>query len=113
MGIVYDKYPLYNLIFNLLLDTLPRLRKFPKDQRYLLAQRIENLQLDLLEKSQEAILFPSNRVALVKDINCKLDVLRSLYRLAYYFRFISAKGYGAVIDQIEKIGLTAGGWIKK
>jgi len=76
-----NNYPLYVKW----LDTIPwimaRTERFPKNLRFSLAQKIDNICLDILELIVQAIYSKEKRV-LLTTINTKLDVLRALIQLA-------------------------------
>ena len=55
--------------FCFILFIIPILRKFPKDQRYLIAQEIEKKSLALLENYQKAIYFPKTRAQILTENN--------------------------------------------
>ena len=68
------------------MDTVPwimaRTERFPKNLRYSLAQKIDNICLEILELIVHTIYSQSKREPLLK-INLKLDVLRSLIQMAF------------------------------
>jgi hypothetical protein len=98
-------------IYDLLLWMLPKLAKFPKDQRYLLGQRIENGLLDILEILIEAS-FTKEKTGLLRRANLNLEKLRFLMRLGKDMHYINLAAYEYQAKAVNEIGKMLGGWIK-
>lgn len=107
-----NNYPLIEKTYSFILFIIPILRKFPKDQRYLIAQEIEKKSLMLLENYQKAIYFPKNRAQILTENNFILETLRTLWRLAKDLGYVNFRKFGLVVEQIEVIGKMTGGWLK-
>ncbi|NLA08279.1 MAG: diversity-generating retroelement protein Avd [Parcubacteria group bacterium] len=90
----------------------PVVNKFPKSQRFVLGQQIEN---ELLEIIKDIILANSerNKTEILKRINIRLDTLRTLIRLAKDLRFLSIKQYGDAAVKMNEIGKLLNGWMKR
>lgn len=99
-------------VYDLLLWMLPKLAKFPKNERYLLGQRIENTLLDILEILIEAG-FTKEKLNLLRRANLKLEKLRFLVRLAKDMHYISIKPYEYHARAVNEIGKMIGGWIRQ
>lgn len=84
--------PVVEKHYQLILWMLPKIANFPKDQRFLLADRIEQILLDILEMLIEAVYSKHKRDTLIK-VNLKLDVLRFMMRIAEDMKYISVQGY--------------------
>ncbi len=92
---------------------LPKLGKFPRDQRFLLADRIERNLLDILELLIEAFYAPERRSKLLYEANIKLDVLRYLSRISCDNRYFDIKSHNYFCLKIDEIGNMVGGWKKQ
>lgn len=103
--------PVVEKHYKLILWMLPKMAKFPKDQRFLLADRIERILLDILEMLIEAVYSKHKREILIK-VNLKLDVLRFLMRITKDMKYISLQGYDFFCRTILEIGKMVGGWLK-
>ena len=84
---------------------------FPKDQRFLLTDRIERLLLDILELLIEAIYSKNKREILIK-VNLKLDILRFMMRIAKDMKYVNINGYDFFCQSSIEIGRMVGGWLK-
>ncbi len=84
---------------------------FPKDQRFLLADRIEKILLDILEMLIEATYSGEKRNILIR-VNLKLDCLRFMMRIAKDMKYVSLKGYDYFCQMTLEIGRMVGGWLK-
>jgi len=98
-------------VYDLLLWILPKLAKFPKDQRYILGQRIENGLLDILEILIEAS-FTKEKLSLLRKANLNLEKFRFLARLSKDMRYINLNAYEYQAKLVNEIGKMLGGWIK-
>jgi len=99
-------------VYDLLLWMLPKLAKFPKNERYLLGQRIENMLLDILEILIEAS-FTKEKLSLLRRANLNLEKLRFLVRLAKDVHYINIKTYEYQAKAVNEIGKMIGGWIRQ
>ena len=88
---------------------MPKIANFPKDQRFLLADRIEKLLLDILELLIEAV-YTRERKAILARVNLKLDCLRFMVRLAKDMKYINLKAYDFFCQSAIEVGKMAGGW---
>lgn len=106
-----DRILLVTKTYDLILWILPKLGKFPKEQRFLLAERIENSLLDILELLIEAS-FSKEKLEILRKINLRLEKLRFLVRISKDMRFINVNSYEFSSRSINEIGKMIGGWIK-
>jgi len=96
--------------YDLTLWMLPKLAKFPRDQRFLLGDRIENMLLDILEDLIDAT-YTKEKVNILKKANLRLEKLRFLVRLSSDMRFINLTSYEFAGRGIDEVGRMVGGWI--
>ncbi|MBN2453595.1 MAG: diversity-generating retroelement protein Avd [Candidatus Omnitrophica bacterium] len=103
--------PVVEKHYQLILWMLPKIANFPKDQRFLLADRIERVLLDILEMLIEAVYSKNKREILIK-VNLKLDILRFMMRIAKDMRYVNLKGYDFFCQSTIEVGRMVGGWLK-
>ena len=103
--------PVVEKQYQLILWMLPKMAKFPKDQRFLLADRIERLLLDILEMLIAAV-YTKRRSSLLMKVNMKLNVLRYLMRIACDMHYVNMNGYEYFSNSALEIGQMTGGWLK-
>jgi four helix bundle protein len=108
---MYKNLAIFEKTYDLILWIYPTVNKFPKSQRFVLGQHIENTTLELLEGIIEAN-NERNKAFYLKKLSLKLDKLRILIRLSKDFKFISIRQYEFVSGHINEIGKMLGGWIK-
>ena len=106
------------IIYTRMLEALQwifvKVNTFPKKQRFVLGQQIETSALVCLrliiqannEKHAEKV-----RIKL-EDLNTELEVLRSLLRIGFEMKFLSAKSLGYITKKIDEVGKMTGSWIK-
>ena len=103
--------PVVEKHYQLILWMLPKIANFPKDQRFLLADRIEKILLDILELLIEAVYSKNKREILIK-VNLKLDLLRFMMRITKDAKYINLKSYDFFCQSTIEIGRMVGGWLK-
>jgi hypothetical protein len=91
---------------------LPITEKFPKRVRFTLADRIDNLALDLVEELVDAQ-YTHHKQAILKRINLRLEKLRVLLRISCEQHHLSHQSYDYAIRSINEAGKMLGGWIKQ
>lgn len=85
--------------------------KFPKSQRFVLGQRIENSVLELLRLVIKANAAREKK-PILKEFSVELDQFRILMRLSKDLKFMSIGQYEYVSKLINETGRMLGGWIK-
>ena len=103
--------PVVEKHYRLILWMLPKIANFPKDQRFLLADRIERILLDILEMLIEAVYSKNKREILIK-VNLKLDLLRFMMRIAKDMKYVNISAYDFFCQSSIEIGKMVGGWLK-
>lgn len=90
---------------------LPASEKFPKAQRFGVAQRLTAAALDF----QEA-LFEANsrrgeeRIGYLQSADAHLNKVRLYLRLAYQWHWLTGGQYEHISKMVEEIGRLLGGW---
>ncbi len=105
---------IFQKTYDLTLWTYPMVNKFPKNQRFVLGQRIENLLILILRKIIQANKERGEaRAENTKQISDILDELFVMVRLAKDLRFVSIAKYGIFSEKANEIGKLLYGWQKK
>lgn len=85
----------------------------PKQDRYTLWQRCENLILDILENILCASQLPkSGKIPILEKTSLKLNLLRIFIRLSKEIKILDNKKYVLLQESIDEIGRMLGGWIR-
>lgn len=99
--------------YDLLYYLVPQLVKFPRSQKFVLADRIQTLLTDILQQLIEAYFSrPEAKKTILQQVNLNLEVLRYLVRLAKDLHCLDLRRYELVQDKINQIGTQVGAWIK-
>jgi len=106
-----DDLIIYQKTYDFLLWLYPVINKFPKSQRFVLGQRIENKTLDLL-RSMIIANTEHDKLIILKEASVELDELRILIRLSKDLHFINIKQYGASAEKMNEIGRLLSGWTR-
>jgi len=91
---------------------LPTTEKFPKRVRFVFADRINNLALDIVEDLTEAR-YTRNKQQILRRANLRLEKLRILLRLSNELRYLSHSAYEHSIRSVNEVGRMLGGWMKQ
>ena len=97
--------------YDLILWIIPRLDKFPRRQKFLLADRIQSTLLDILGWITEAV-YTKDKALALKKANLGIEKTRHLIRLSRDLKFISVKQYEYISKKLNEIGSEIGGWLK-
>jgi hypothetical protein len=104
-----DNLAVYQKTYDFMLWLHPVVNKFPKAQRFVLGQRIENATLDLLHWMIIANSERDKSISLERA-SVGLDELRILIRLAKDLHFINIKQYEITAEKMNEIGKLLHGW---
>ncbi len=97
--------------FQFLLWIIPTIEKFPRDQKFLLGDRIQKVAVDVLEALIEAT-YKRERRAHLNRANLGLQKLRFFFRLAVELKILDLRRYEFAARKIDDTGRLIGGWIK-
>lgn len=87
------------------------LRQFPKYEKYLLANKIREIQYNIFE----AAITVNKRFykkTTFTEMNVKHEVLRQLINLAFELKYIDSKKHRISQTLVDEIGKMIGAWIK-
>jgi flagellar biosynthesis/type III secretory pathway protein FliH len=107
-----EDYPIFEKWFKILDWLLDRTNSYPKNVRFSISQRIQNMALDIYEKIIEAI-YTKKRLALLYGINMLLEKLRAYMRISYHRQYINLKQFEFIAVELNEAGKMIGGWIKQ
>ncbi|HRU02030.1 MAG TPA: diversity-generating retroelement protein Avd [Victivallales bacterium] len=106
-----DKLILYQKVYDLTLYSFPIINRFPKNQRFVLGQQIQNCMIDISKLIVHANKLRNKKEKLY-EVDIELEKLRFLIRLSKDLRIMPVKKYGNCIVKIEEIGKILGGILK-
>lgn len=85
----------------------------PRDERFGVGKRIDELFLSIFEQLREATYAPlASKIALLGRTIQDIDLLRFFLQLAWECKLIEQKHYVLLATSVENIGKMAGGWRK-
>jgi hypothetical protein len=105
--------PLFVKTYDLLLWLMPQTLKFPKHQRFALAQRLQDAGLDfyaLILKARKVAGHQRRETLVLADV--ELDKLRLLLRLSHELELLSHGQYEHVSRMVVEVGNLLGAWRK-
>ena len=98
--------------YDLVVDLIPRIHKFPRDHKFTLGDRIENAGLDALMALVEAR-WRKDRAGLLDSANAQFDRLRYLLRLATDFGLLPFAIQTLLATKVNEVGRLVGAWRKR
>jgi hypothetical protein len=106
--------PIFIKTYEMMVWLLGRTAKFPKNQRFLLARRMEDAALDFYEKLNQAALAkrPLGGVPL-GEADAVLANLKLYNRLAKDLKLLAFNQYEYLANMLDEIGRLLGGWRKR
>ena len=107
-----DYYPMFYKIYQLSVEIFKATMKFPKSQRYVISQRLQDCSLKFIEEITLGFTSKDKLTALNRASNY-LERLRILTRVTLELNFWSFKYYERINLQLNEIGKMLGGWIKR
>jgi hypothetical protein len=90
---------------------IPVLEKFPRSQKFLLGDRIQNIALNVLEQLIDAT-YGRDRADALRAANVGVEKLRHLMRLAFDLRHLDERRYEYAARELDAIGRRIGAWRK-
>lgn len=107
-----DGLILFQKTYDLILEVHPVIvNKFPKNQRFVLGQKIENTLIAILEIAI-TINLSKPTVNYFRRLDIEIQKLKIFIRLAKDLKFISIKKYEYLEEKVIEIGKMTGGWKK-
>ena len=104
--------PLFSKSYDFIKWLIPRTVKFPREQRFVIASRLQQRSLDFMEQLYTAAA-STNRTAALLEADALLKQIRFYLRLSHDLRLLSTRQYEYSCRQIEEIGRLLGGWLNK
>lgn len=105
--------PLFTKTYDFLLWLIPLTLKFPKSQRFLLAERLSRMALDFYDIILEAVIEPAQQPHLLRQADKQLTKIRLYVRLSYDLKCISLGQFEHAARRLDELGRLLGGWQRK
>jgi four helix bundle protein len=107
--------PIFAKVHDLLVWLVPRTLKFPREQRFVLARRIQERAFDLQRALVQAAKAANSamRSEYLRQADAELSELRLCLRLAHELSLLDVRGYEHVARLLDEIGRLLGGWQRK
>ncbi len=105
--------PIFVKSHDFLLWLIPLTLKFPKSQRFLLAERLNQQALDFYDIILEAVAEPEKQEGRLLLADRLLTKLRLYLRLSYDLKCITSKQFEHATRLVDELGRLIGGWQKR
>ena len=105
--------PLFVKTYDLMLWLIPLTLKFPKSQRFLLAERLSKMALDFYDLILAAVMEPERQDECLNEADRLLAKIRLYVRLSHDLKCISLGQLEHAARLTDEIGRLVGGWKRK
>jgi len=105
--------PIFVKTYDFLLWLIPLTLKFPKSQRFLLAERLSKMALDFYDLILAAVMEPERQDERLDEADKLLTKIRLHVRLSYDLKCISLGQLEHAARLTDEIGRLIGGWKRK
>ena len=105
--------PLFVKSYDFLLWLIPLTLKFPKSQRFLLAERLSKMALDFYDLILSAVMEPARQGEYLDEADKMLTKIQLYIRLSHDLRCISLGQYEHASRLSDELGRLIGGWKRK
>jgi hypothetical protein len=102
--------PIFVKTYDLVRWLIPMTIKFPRHQRFVLAEAVQRTALRFQERLIEAVRAPDPRPVL-RQADVDLIKLRFYLRLCRDMKLISVKQYAHASRMVSEVGRLLGGWL--
>jgi hypothetical protein len=106
-----DQLIIFQKLYDLFVYTHNVVAKFPKSQRFLLANHLLQANIEMIKLTIIANSKP-DRLAEQKEISLQLDLFRIYVRLAKDVHFLALPQYEYLMVLVNEIGRLLSGWMK-
>lgn len=103
--------PLFAKTYDFVQWLIPHTLKFPREQRFVVAERLQNTVLDFMESIYQAT-DKTQQTAALKQADLKLKHLRFYLRLSHDLKLLDTRRFEYASHAVEEIRRLLGAWIK-
>jgi len=105
--------PIFVKTYDFLLWLIPLTLKFPRSQRFLLAERLSKMALDFYDLILDAVMEPERQDERLDEADKLLTKIRLYIRLSYDLKCIGQRQFEHAARLVDEIGRLIGGWKRK
>jgi len=105
--------PLFVKTYDFILWLIPLTLKFPKSQRFLLAERLSGMALDFYDLIIAAVQQPQVQMQKLDEADRLLSKIRLYVRLSHDLGCLSLGQFEYAARKIDELGRLMGGWKRK
>lgn len=105
----YQHLPVFQAIYDLILEIHKRVDRFPRVHRYSIGEKIKNIGFDLLDLVIEANSI-KDKGPLLEEAERVLEKLKIYIRLCFDLEIMGSKGFEFLIRGMDEIGRQLNKW---
>lgn len=100
--------PLFSKSYDFVAWLIPQTVKFPREQRFVVAARLQGVALDFME----SLYMATASLESLQKADVLLKQLRFYLRLSHDLKLLSTRRYEHASRKVEEIGRLLGAWMK-
>ena len=104
--------PLYAKSYNFVHWLIPQTIKFPREQRFVIASRLQDTTFDYMESLYRAT-HNNQRYAVLMKADSQLKQIKFYLRLCHDLKLLNTRRFEHASRLLEEMGRLLGGWIKQ
>ena len=105
--------PIFKKVYDLYKSFYDLRKNFPKQDKYTLGEKCDNLILEIISHIFEASQKPKlQKLPCLEEASIKINLLRFNFRLANDVKAMNMKSYLNLQENLDEIGRMLGGWIR-
>jgi hypothetical protein len=105
--------PIFIKAYETMVWVLQHTRKFPKEQRFLMAKRMEEGFLDFYERLNQAVKITRDERLALNEADRVLANLKLYNRLCKDMKLLAFNQYEHLAGELDEMGKLLGGWLKR
>ncbi len=106
----YNNLPVYKTSYDLLLEVFEVIKKFPREYKYTLWDKIKNEIIELITSIYRANNSFENRIINIKNSREKVEVLRLYMRLTKDLKLVNINKFVSFSENIESLSKQLLAW---
>lgn len=107
-----NRLPVLERTYDFIKWLVPAVAQFPRQQRFLIGERLEAAALDLLDLLVEARISPESRTIVLRRAAVRVDRIVYLIRLSHDLGLMSAPRYAHACRVLDEVGRQVSGWMR-
>ena len=107
---LYNHLPIYKQCYDFLLRIISAINNFPRDYKYTLGEKIQNVSIDIIVSIYQAN-SAKNKIPHLQNMLTNIQMLYLFLRISHDLKILSTEKYANFIEMTDNISRQAQGWL--